>query len=80
MLGKVKVLPKWLFSVVTGSGRRQGFFWFGSWFGIRSSGFGFVLDFVLVLDFVWFVLVLFQEYVPERLQKIREVFWNSTLR
>jgi hypothetical protein len=62
VLGKVKVLPKWLFSVVTGSGRRQGFFWFGSWFGIRSSGFGFVLDFVLVLDFDLYGLVCFGSF------------------
>jgi hypothetical protein len=43
VLGKVKVLPKWLFSVVTGSGRRQGFFFCGS---DPGSGFGFFSDLV----------------------------------
>lgn len=56
------------------------FFWFGSWFGIRISGFP---DLDLDLDLfglVCFGLVLFQEYFPERLQKIRELVRSFTFK
>lgn len=55
MLGKVKVLPKWRFSVVTGSGRRQGFF--GS-----DPGLGFGFPDSVLFCLVWFGLFWFGSF------------------
>lgn len=53
--------------------REETRFFFGS-----DPGLGFGFPDLVLFGLVRFGLVLFREYLPERLQKIREVSWDYT--